>query len=502
VAYATVPEVVALAAERFGAAPALLTTAGSESFRELAAGVAAAAAGLRAAGVRPGDRVVLLGASSPDLVRAWLGAMHAGALPAALDPGLTPAELGPLAAALAPAAVLVDEAAADAGVRPARELGLPVRGLGELGAAGGAPEAHPADPLDPAAIVHTSGTTSRPRGVLVRHAAYTETGRSFPGWIGLGARERLWACLPLFHVNAQAYSLLSCLVHGHGLAITPRFHASTFWREARDLGVTSVNVIGAMLAFLERQPEATWTPSGLRTVYAAPAPPPDRRRELERRFRVRITGGYGMTENTFGCAESPTSRDKPGSVGRPRQPASGAFANELRVVAEGGRDAAPGEPGELWFRNPVLTPGYWNAPGETARVLVDGWLRTGDLGARDADGDVVLTGRSKEMIRRRGENIAPGEVEDALLAHPAVAAAAVFGVPSPVTEEDVVAAVVLAAGAAAGAEELRAFAGARLAAHKVPGDVVFVAELPMTPTMRVARDELRRGYLAPRPELS
>jgi crotonobetaine/carnitine-CoA ligase len=320
--------------------------------------------------------------------------------------------------------------------------------------------------------------------VQVRHAAYTETGRSFPGWIGLGARESLWACLPLFHINAQAYSLMTCLERGWPCALSERFHASTFWRDAAALGVTSVNVIGAMLTFLERQPAETWVESGLRTIYAAPAPEPDRRRDLEARFRVRITGGYGMSENTFGCAESPTSRDKPGSIGRPRQPASGAFVNELEIRG-----------GELWFRNPLLTPGYWNAAEITAATIVDGWLRTGDAGRVDADGDVFLTGRVKDMIRRRGENIAPAEVEDALAAHPGVGAVAVFGVPSEVGEEEVVAAVV-PNGERPDAEELRRFARERLAAFKLPSEIVFVDELPMTPTMRVAKDELRRSYLA------
>jgi crotonobetaine/carnitine-CoA ligase len=487
VAYLTVPEAVLRAAERFGTAPALVTAGGARTFAALADTVAGAAGVLRRRGAGPGDRVLLLAANSPAAVAAWLGAIHAGALPAAVNPELTPPELRSLLRDLAPAAVLADAEREPVARTLAGELGVPALPLDELEAGGAASGPHRADPLAPAAIVYTSGTTSRPKGVLVRHAAYTETGRSFPGWIGLGARERLWACLPLFHVNAQAYSLMSCLLHGHGLAITSRFHASSFWREARALDVTSVNVIGAMLAFLARQPPDGWTPSRLRVIYAAPAPPPAERRALEERFRVRIEGGYGMSENTFGCAPSATSRGKPDCVGRPRQPASGAFVNELRVVGPDGGPVAEGEPGELCFRNPVMTPGYWNAPDVTARTLAGGWLHTGDLGRRDADGDVLLTGRLKEMIRRRGENIAPGEVEDALLAHPAV--------PSDVTEEEVVAAVVLAGGAAADAGELRAFAAGRLAAYKVPREVVFREALPMTPTMRVARDVLRREHL-------
>jgi crotonobetaine/carnitine-CoA ligase len=350
------------------------------------------------------------------------------------------------------------------------------------------------EPLEVAAIVYTSGTTSRPKGVMVRHAAYTETGASFPGWIGLKAPQRLWVCLPLFHINAQAYSLMTALAHGFALALTPKFHASTFWHEARALAVTSVNVVGAMLEFLAAQPESTWVESSLRTIYAAPGPPPAQRDRLEARFGVRILTGYGLSENPFGCAETETSRLKAGSIGRPRQPASRAFENELRIVHPEGGDIEPGEVGELCFRNPVMTAGYWNAPEVTAATIKDGWLHTGDAGYRDQDGDVFLTGRFKEMIRRRGENIAPAEVEDALLAHPTVRAAAVFGVPAGLQEDEVVAVVVLRDGVESDEAALKAWASTRLAPYKVPSRIHFRDSLPTTATHRVAKDRLRKEY--------
>ena len=461
--FLTVPEAVERAAERFADRVALIEKGRSLTFREVRDAVARRAGALD---VHPGDRVLIVAPNSLDMVLAWLAVIHAGAIPAAVNPELTAAELEYLRDDLQATTVLTD----------IEELTGPSR------------EAHRADPMDTAAIVYTSGTTSRPKGVQVRHAAYTETGLSFPGWIGLREDERLWACLPFFHINAQAYSLMSTLMCGHSLAISDRFHATSFWEDARELEVTEVNVIGAMLTFLERQPEERFVESRLRTIYAAPAPDPERRRELEARFKVRITGGYGMSENTFGCAESTTSRDKPGSIGRPRQPASGAFENRLRIVD-----------GELCFQNPVLTPGYWNAPELTARALVDGWLHTGDGGRIDEDGDVFLTTRLKDMIRRRGENISPGEVEDALREHPAVADAAVFGVPADVGEEEVVAAVVLAEGQAAGEDELKEFAAGRLAKFKVPSAIVFRPDLPLTATMRVAKDALRKEYSASRP---
>jgi crotonobetaine/carnitine-CoA ligase len=476
--FLTVPELLASAEHRFGDAPAIVTTQRSESFRELARSTRSAAEGLRRRGLNPGDRVLMVAPNSPSLVHGWLGAIWAGGIPAAVNPELTRAEIDYLRDDLQPAVTLLhDEVnALDARVMESETPALA------------------AQPLEVAAIVYTSGTTSRPKGVMVRHAAYTETGASFPEWMGLKGPHRLWACLPLFHINAQAYSLMTALAHGFPVALTPKFHASTFWRDAQALGVTSVNVVGAMLEFLAAQPERTWVESSLRTIYAAPGPPPPQRDQLETRFRVRILTGYGMSENPFGCAESTTSRTKPRSIGRPRQPASRAFENELRIVRQEGGDAEVGEVGELYFRNPVMTPGYWNAPEATAATIKDGWLHTGDAGYRDPDGDVFLTGRYKEMMRRRGENIAPAEVEEVLLAHRAVRAAAVFGVPAGLQEDEVVAVVVLQDGAPRDEAALKAWAKTRLAAYKVPSRIHFRDSLPTTATHRVAKDRLRKEY--------
>ena len=473
------PELLASAEQRFGDTPAIVTADRSESYRELARSTRCAAEALRRRGLNPGDRVLIAAPNSPALVHGWLGAIWAGGVPAAVNPELTSAELDELRADLQPAVTLLRDE---------------VEALPASAESAGPPAA---DPLGAAAIVYTSGTTSRPKGVLVRHAAYTESGRSFPRWIGLEGSQRLWVCLPLFHINAQAYSLMTALAHGFAVALSPKFHATTFWRDARTLEVTSVNVVGAMLEFLAAQPEGAWVESPLRTIYAAPGPPPAQRDRLEARFRVRILTGYGMSENPFGCAESATSRTKTGSIGRPRQPASRAFENELRIVRQEGGDAEPGEVGELCFRNLVMTPGYLNAPDVTAAAIKQGWLHTGDAGYRDQDGDVFLTGRYKDMIRRRGENIAPGEVEDALLAHPTVRAAAVFGVPAGLLEDEVVAVVVLRDGVESDEAALKAWLATRLAAFKVPSRIHFRDSLPTTATHRVAKDRLRKEYEHP-----
>jgi len=473
-----VPELLASAVERFGDAPAIVTFERSESFGELARATRSAAEGLRRRGLKPRERVLLAGVNSLPLVHAWLGAIWADGIPAAVNPQLTALEMDYLREDLQPSITLIgdelerlDQQAIDTQSSPPK-----------------------VDPMEVAAIVYTSGTTSRPKGVMVRHAAYTESGQSFPAWMRLTEPQRLWACMPLFHINAQAYSLMTALAHGYPLALTPRFHATSFWQDARRLQVTEVNVVGAMLEFLADQPESSWSESALRVIYAAPGPPPEERDALERRFKVVILTGYGMSENPFGCVESETSWLKANSIGRPRQPASGVFENQLRILRPDGRDAGVDEVGELCFRNPVMTPGYWNAPEITAATIKDGWLHTGDAGYQDDDGDVFLSGRYKEMIRRRGENIAPGEVEDALRAHQAVAAAAVFGVPAGMQEDEVVAAVVLEEGKVADETTLKEWAATRLAPFKVPSRIYFRDSLPMTATHRVAKDILRKEY--------
>jgi crotonobetaine/carnitine-CoA ligase len=507
----TIPRLVQSAAERFGDAPFLRADDGARTFAEVARNVARGAAWLRARGAGPGERVLIAAGNGVATIEGWLAAVHTGAWPAAVNPALTAAELEYVADDLRPRLALAHADTIELVRAVCDARGIPVALLGDVGAGdvgGGDLGAHtdaerppagahddfaPADarPEDVAAIVYTSGTTSRPKGALVRHLAYTGAGQSMPAWIGLGADEHLWSILPFFHINAQAYSLMTALANGYRLTVSAKFRASTFWRDAAALGVTEVNVIGAMVAILARQPEDAFVPGGLRTLYAAPALEPDENRALEKRFGLRIATGFGMSENTFGTVESETSRAKRSSIGRPRVHPGGAVPNEIRVVSPEGEVQGRGAVGELQFRNAAVTPGYWNAPEITARTLQDGWLRTGDAGYVDDDGDVILVGRYKEMIRRRGENIAPREVEDALELHPGVQQAAVIGVPSALSEEDVIGAVIRAPGTNASEEELRAWCAGRLAPYKIPLRILFVAAFPLTATMRVAKERLK-----------
>jgi crotonobetaine/carnitine-CoA ligase len=473
----TIPRFIQAAAERYGDAPFVFSATERRTFAQTAGNVARGAAWLHDRGVTRGDRVLISGGNDVGTIEAWLAAVHAGAIPAVVNPALTEPELQYVVDDLRPRVTLQGGAQIAAMHAQARDAApAPVPG---------------GEPADVAAIVYTSGTTSRPKGALVRHLAYVGAGQSMRSWLGLRDAERLWCVLPFFHINAQAYSLMTALANGYPLAISPKFRASTFWRDAADLGVTEVNLIGAMLAILARQPAEMFVAGALRTIYAAPALEPPENRALEARFGVRIVTGFGMSECTFGCIETPTSRSKSASIGRPRSHPGGTIPNELRIVTPAGDLAPRGSAGELQFRNAAVTPGYWNAPEITERTLQDGWLRTGDAGYVDADGDVVLVGRYKEMIRRRGENIAPREVEDALALNPGVLQAAVVGVASSLSEEDVVACIVRAPGATVDEAELRAWCATRLAPYKIPVRIVFLDAFPLTPTMRVAKERLK-----------
>jgi crotonobetaine/carnitine-CoA ligase len=256
-----------------------------------------------------------------------------------------------------------------------------------------------------------------------------------------------------------------------------------------------VNLVGAMVSILlAREASAADRHHGLRLCYAALALPEERHRAFEDRFGVEMTVGYGLSESTFGTAWPRGQPRRYGTMGVLRQhPRLGAI-NRARVVRDDGSEARDDEAGELWLANPATMAGYLRAPEETAAALAGGWLHTGDVVRRDADGFFTFVARRKEMLRRRGENVSAAEIENVLLQHSSVAEAAVVGVPSDLGEDDVVAYVApLAprAGAAIDVDNLRAFVRERLAAFKVPSVIHVRDSLPRTPTARVAKHLLR-----------
>jgi crotonobetaine/carnitine-CoA ligase len=327
------------------------------------------------------------------------------------------------------------------------------------------------------------------------HRAYTMAGEGFPYWMELTAADRFMTSLPLFHINAPAYSVMGSLTCGAGLILLPRFSASTFLESARRHGATEFNAIGAMLEILMRQPaKSSDADTPLRLCYTGPAPARERQEEMERRFGLRIVVGYAMSESPYGLIWPHGSRPYE-TLGRLRQHPRLGVVNEGRVVGDDGEDLPAGETGELLLRNPVITPGYWGMPELTAEAITsDGWLHTGDLVTVDGAGTYTFVARKKEVLRRRGENLSPAEVEEALASHPSVLECAVVGVPSELSEEDVKAFVVPAPGAQIDFAQLRAHVAGLLAAYKVPRFWQAVDELPRTPTSRVAKHRLPGGH--------
>jgi crotonobetaine/carnitine-CoA ligase len=345
---------------------------------------------------------------------------------------------------------------------------------------------------DVACLIPTSGTTGQSKLVAQTHRAYVMAGEGFPYWMGLSSTDRLMTSLPLFHINAQAYSTLGSLACGAGLILLPRFSASGFLDAARRHGATEFNAIGAMLEILMRQPRhADDAANPLRLCYTGPAPERGRQLEIEERFGIRVVVGYAMSESPYGLIW-PHGKRLFGTLGTVRQHPVLGVVNEARVVDDEGHDT---DSGELLLRSPAVTPGYWGMPEATAAAIdADGWLHTGDIVIRDADGVFTFVSRKKDVVRRRGENLSPLEVEEAVAGHPSVVECAVIGVPSELSEDEIKAFVVTTGPADYAA--LRAWAAERLAPFKVPRYWQQVEALPRTATQRVAKHDLPVGHPA------
>ncbi|HEY7325550.1 MAG TPA: AMP-binding protein [Streptosporangiaceae bacterium] len=514
----TIPRLLAAAAERDSAGIWLRSDEGTLTFAGAVGAVGATASALQAAGARQGDLIMLTAATTPSYLLCWLAVTSLGAVAVAVNPRSSAAELAGLIRQARPRLLVTD---ADlAGLVESARLGAPADGdqppattfpevldvLQIVPADWNAPAAArsaalPAGAVGPddlAVLIPTSGTTGRSKLVMQTHRAYAMAGEGFPFWMELTAADRMMTTLPLFHVNAPAYSVMGSLACGAALVLAGRFSASSFLDIARRHGATEFNAIGAMLEILMRQPEQPDdADSPLRLCYTGPAPERERQLEIERRFGLRIVVGYAMSESPYGLIWPRGSRGEArpyGTLGTIRQHPSLGVINHARVVSpDSGAVLGPDEMGELELRNPVLTTGYFGMPDESAAVMDGDWLRTGDLVTAHQDGTYTFVSRVKEVIRRRGENLSPLEVEEVLQAHPAVLEAAVIGVPSELSEEEVKAFIVPAGEGAVDFAELRAFAADRLAAFKVPRFWEVIDELPRTPTSRVAKHQLPDG---------
>ncbi len=482
------------------AAPAIAAPGGRVlSFAALAALAERTVAALNAAGIGRGDRVAIALPEGPGMAAAFV-TIAAGAAAAPLNPAWREGEcrrhLEHLGARLLVAAPEGGPAAT-----AARGLGLGLAVAGEGGSAleivhpppaGPAPRRGFAAAGDVALLLHTSGTTARPKAVPLTQANLVASARHIAASLALTPEDRCLNLMPLFHIHGLAAALLASLAAGASVHCPPGFNAlrAFAWMEAASPSwLTAVPTMHqALLARAPRNRERLAKLS-LRLLRSSSAPlPPTAMAELEAVFGCPAIEAYGMTEAAHQMTSNPLppARRHAGSVGVAAGP-------RVAILAEGGARPLPaGEIGEVAVRGPNVMAGYENDPQANAAAFVDGWFRTGDQGVLDGAGYLRLTGRLKEIINRGGEKIAPREVDEALLAHPAVAQALAFALPHPRLGEEVAAAVVLKEGALAGERQLAAFVAERLAAFKVPRRLLFLDEIPKGATGKPQRVGLAR----------
>jgi crotonobetaine/carnitine-CoA ligase len=327
------------------------------------------------------------------------------------------------------------------------------------------------------------------------HRNFVLTGQAYPAWMGMASGDRIYACLPLFHINSQAYSMMGAIGMEGAIVLAPRFSASRFWDDIRRHDVNVFNFIGAMTVILSKsEPSPADRDHKVKVAYGVPALPHELRLQLEDRYGMKVISGFGMSETTFGLLEPPNGEHRPGSMGKPRHhPDPSVPSTEARIVDDEGNDVPTGTVGELLLRNPALMAGYFGDPERTAEVLRDGWLWTGDAAWQDEDGFYYFSDRKKDIVRRRGENVSSLEVELVLNDHPSVLESAIVGVPSELTDEDLLAVVVPRDGRPEPAE-LVAWCAERLAPFKVPRYVQFAEELPKTRTQKIEKHRLRDAW--------
>jgi acyl-CoA synthetase (AMP-forming)/AMP-acid ligase II len=495
----TSPALLRLQAMRAEASGGLFFAGRRIAWGELADAVDELAAWLARRGIGAGSRVGLLAANEPALVAMLYAVWGMGGVVVPIAVRSTAEEAARLLEHARAGALLCDppriecarDAAASVGVAAhvcAADLPLAPRVLRR-----GAPTRTSSGPRSLAAISYTSGTTGTPKGVMLTHENFL--------WATLACAQArgdspasLGSCLsPLTHTPVLVSHLLCRVLLGAGAVLFERFDLASVLEAVERHGVTDLSLIGGMV-FDVVQAGAV-PPAVLRTVRkvsvgGAPTPM-EAKRALARIFAgAEIIEAYGQTESTDGVtmARGTSVFDREGTVGCPNPHVV------VAIVRPDGSRAAPGEAGEIVIGGPTVMAGYHRDRASTAAVVRDGWLHTGDLGQRDGDGYLFLTGRLKDLIITGGENVSPAEVEDVLRTHPEVADVAVIGTPHPRWGEQVTAIVVRRAGATIDGDGLAAFAGTHLAGFKKPRRIEFVAALPRNAANKVETGRLRRQF--------
>ncbi len=468
---------------------------------ELRAEVDRLAARLRSLGLGPADRIAIVVPNGPEMAIAFLAAACVGCA-APLNPKYRASELRFYLDDVCAKALITrpDETGSDArdaaltaeaDVLDVALTGSVSGGSGPMDLLASSPDSEPATPARPtsdevALVLHTSGTTSRPKIVPLRQRNLAQSAAGIAASLSLDANDRSLQVMPLFHIHGLLAGLLAPLSAGGAVACTEGFDAFRFFAQLEALRpsyYTAVPTMHQMVLSRSARHRDAARAAGLRFVRSSSASlPTPVLTDLEGLFGAPVIEAYGMTEATHQmCANPlPPAVAKPRSVGVPT-------GIELAVLDDRNRPRSPGERGEVSIKGATVIDGYENNPDANAAAFTDGWFRTGDEGYLDDDGYLFLTGRLKEQINRGGEKVSPLEVDEALLAHPSVAQAVTFAMPHPKLGEEVAAAVVAATGSRVDERELRRFVGQSLAAFKVPRRILVLDELPKGATGKLQR---------------
>ncbi len=452
---------------------------------------------LNAAGLGRNDRVAIVLPNGPEMAACFVACASA-VTSAPLNPAYRGDEFEFYLDDLQAKALIVERGSQSPAVEAARKLGVPVIELvvAEGAAAGSftlegatpAPCDHggPAQAQDVAMVLHTSGTTSRPKRVPLSMANLCASAGHIAATLQLTAADVGLNIMPMFHIHGLLAGLLAPLSAGSQVFCTPGFNALRFFRwmdEAHPTWYTAVPTMHLSIATRGKHNAEALARHPLRFIRSSSSPmPPQLIGQLETMFKAPLIESYGMTEAAHQMASNPLPplQRKPGTVGRAAGP-------EIGIRSEDGAMLGPGETGEVVIRGPNVTAGYESNPKANEEAFVDGWFRTGDQGVLDAEGYLSITGRLKEIINRGGEKVSPREIDEILLDHVSVAQVIVFGAPHKRLGEEVAAMVVLHEGHECGERELQQFVAQRVAGYKVPKKILFVEELPKGATGKLQR---------------
>ncbi|MFQ5852528.1 MAG: condensation domain-containing protein, partial [Candidatus Binatia bacterium] len=452
---------------------------------------------LNASGVGRNDRVAIVLPNGPEMAVAFL-AVAAGATSAPLNPAYRTNEFDFYLSDLNVKALIVQSGIDSPAIAVARKRGIPVIELSPvLEAEAGTftltsnESSHPvhhghAQPDDVALVLHTSGTTSRPKMVPLTQSNILTSAHNIGMTLGLVEKDRCLNVMPLYHIHGLIGATLASLMAGVSIVLTPDFYASKFFdwmEEFKPTWYTAVPTMHQGILARARANRETIARSSLRFIRSSSAPlPPKVLAELEDLFKVPVIESYGMTEASHQITSNPLppGERKVGSVGV-------AAGSEVAIMDEAGSFLSSGDRGEIVIRGANVTQGYDNNQAANRGAFINDWFRTGDQGYLDSDGYLFLTGRLTEMINRGGEKVSPREIDEALMDHPDIRQAAAFAVPHPSLGEDIAAAVVLRNDASVTERDIQRFAALRLADFKVPRRVMIVDEIPKEDTGKVKR---------------